>query len=210
MKNCIEKIRTQKKISRQELADQLKMTYQNLSNIEKNISNLNSDHLEKICNILNCTISELYGEQEYSEKNTEIIQLKYYENVYASAGNGCFNDKEDYEYFNFDKEFLNKINIRNNYENIMIIRATGDSMYPTINVNDLLFVDVSKKEIRNNNIYIFNEDGVLKVKRLLKENPTVQELKIVSDNTFYNSYILDLKTTQTLICGQVVYYGKLV
>lgn len=210
MKNCIEKIRTQKKISRQELADQLKMTYQNLSNIEKNISNLNSDHLEKICNILNCTISELYGEKEYSEKNTEIIQLKYYENVYASAGNGCFNDKEAYEYFNFDKEFLNKINIRNNYENIMIIRATGDSMYPTINVNDLLFVDVSKKEIRNNNIYIFNEDGVLKVKRLLKENPTVQELKIVSDNTFYNSYILDLKTTQTLICGQVVYYGKLV
>lgn len=209
MKNFIKGIREKRRISINEVADKLKMTYQNASDIEKNKVMLSSKYISPLCEILNCTISELFGEKEYSEKNTEIIQLKYYENIYASAGNGCFNDTtETYEYFNFDKEFLNKINIVNNYHNIAIIKATGDSMYPTINSNDLLFVDISKKEIRNNNIYVLNENDVLKVKRIIKDTPFSTDLTIMSDNSFYKSYILDFERTQALICGQVIYYGR--
>ena len=214
MKNNIEKIRRKLKLSIDEIAPKLGMTFQNFRNIELGKTELKRKYEEDLANIFGCSVEDLYEENIdinnlKENKKSNMIKLKYYD-LSASAGNGCFNDIENYEILNIGEDFLNKIGITN-YDNIAIIRAKGNSMYPTIHDGDLLFVDINKKEVYNDRIYIIREDDLLKVKRVLKESPTSEKITIKSDNHIsgeYPPYDLKIDGCQNIICGMVVFFCR--
>ena len=185
-KNNVKSIREAKNIKVQYMLDKLGMTRQNYWNIENNKTNITQENQEKLCKIFNCSINDLYDENislnDLKEnKKSNMIKLKYYD-LSASAGNGCFVDSENFEVMEVSEKQLNEMGIKGNYQNIQVIKAKGNSMYPTIHDKDLLFVDTEKKEIFNNKIYIIREDKLLKVKRVLKKSPLDDEITIKSDN----------------------------
>lgn len=68
-------------------------------------------------------------------------------------------------------------------ENIFWLTATGDSMSPVINDNDIVLLDVSKTEITNGGIFLFEINGQQFIKRLRLR--VTGELDIISDNSSY-------------------------
>ncbi|MCX5590901.1 S24 family peptidase [Alcaligenes endophyticus] len=84
---------------------------------------------------------------------------------------------------------------------IKIIVAAKDSMVPTINPDDLLFVDTSVQEYLGESIYILLHGNELVCKRL---SLVGKHLTVISDNTAYPSWPWDERPDATRIVGRVL------
>ena len=138
------------------------------------------------------------------ETETEgYIRLDYLD-IQSSAGPGkvadayppliqSLNVLEDWALQSFGKNAVEKIKIINN---------CGDSMCPTIQDGDILFVDVSRIAFEAEGIYVLDWNGRLLTKRLVAQQDG--RLAIISDNSSYQpEYINEKNIDSLVICGQV-------
>ena len=86
-------------------------------------------------------------------------------------------------------------------EHIKIVRAVGDSMQPTINDGDFVFVDTSSQSMTSDGIYVISSAAGLAVKRL--QNNFTGEIIVRSDNKAYDPLTFNLADLHLL--GRVVY-----
>lgn len=210
MKNCIEKIRVKKRISRVELAKSLHMTYQNLFKIERNKAGITSDRLDDFCNILNCTVAEIFGQIDYTiSENKKMIKVKFYE--YMDKDYKIF-ETTDLKNMFLPEDFFRVLGIER-YNNILCLKNSEKSMEPTISNGDFIIVNEDLKKIANNKIYLINENGTLKIKRIKQNNPFIDDVVIMSDNQIdgeYPPYTLKVAQAENIILGQVVFYGRII
>ena len=89
----------------------------------------------------------------------------------------------------------------NKSRNIKVIIAAKDSMVPTINPNDLLFVDTSINDYSGEAVYVLLHGGELLCKRL---SLVGKDLKVISDNKSYESWLWIDRPEETRIIGKVV------
>ena len=86
-------------------------------------------------------------------------------------------------------------------EHIRIVRAIGDSMQPTINDGDFVFVDTSSQSMTSDGIYVISSAAGLAVKRL--QNSFTGDGIVRADNKAYDSLSFSLSDLHLL--GRVVY-----
>lgn len=88
-------------------------------------------------------------------------------------------------------------------EHIKILRAGGESMSPTINPGDLIWLDTSYSTPTADGLYLLNTSGDVVIKRL-QINPFDNSIEISSDNKAYKSFTLsDYKSLN--ICGKIIF-----
>jgi len=98
-------------------------------------------------------------------------------------------------------EAMKQIGSANRNNNVKVIVAIKDSMTPTINPNDLLFVDMSVKEYRGEAIYILLHGGELLCKRIQLVG---KDLVVISDNKAYEPWKWQDRPEETQIVGKVL------
>ena len=131
------------------------------------------------------------------------IHLKLLD-VKAAAGTGVINSEypESINLISVSENWARK-NIGNNLNSISIITVIGDSMSPTFEDGDLLFVDEKVNYYTSEGIYVVSSFSGLKVKRL--ELSINGELRVISDNKNYPIDIFKDEEINSLnICGKVV------
>lgn len=133
------------------------------------------------------------------EKN-DTKTLRYFEDVYASAGYGVENSNENFTPVSIDTEFMKILGIP--VGNFDLIKVYGDSMEPFANNGDFVIVN-RQAEPKNNDVVIANIDGEVYIKKLLK-NPIKKELKLTSLNDFYQDIVLSEDEAERLIIIGVV------
>jgi len=84
---------------------------------------------------------------------------------------------------------------------VKIVSAANDSMAPTIEPDDLLFVDTSTVEYMTEGVYLLVHDGHLICKRLSRPG---KDIIVSSDNPHYNSWKWSDRPEQTRIVGRVL------
>lgn len=141
------------------------------------------------------------------KKSQNIINIPYFEDTYASAGSGIINYDETPIVMSFDINFLRVfLKITGSLNNLHIINAKGDSMEPTINGGELLYINPYENEqsVISGCIYVINYDGDIFVKRVDK-NPVTKSLTLISDNPKYEP--IKIEATDLINCkiiGRVV------
>lgn len=85
-------------------------------------------------------------------------------------------------------------------EHIKIVRAVGDSMQPTINDGDFVFVDISNQSMGSDGIYVLFSETGLSIKRL--QNDYNGNVAIISDNKLYN--VRPIPLNEIKILGRVI------
>ena len=127
--------------------------------------------------------------------------VPYYPDIKASAGNGYLNsDSSDIEIISLPKVVVDqKVTIGK----IDAIRVHGDSMYPTIKENDIIFVATNRREIQDNRIYVIRYCDEIRVKRLFKRRG--EKFLVRSDNTIYPDEEISYDDEAVSILGQVIY-----
>ncbi|MEW5970250.1 MAG: S24 family peptidase [Pseudomonadota bacterium] len=202
----LKEIRSFVKKTQQELADSLDITRSKVSDIEAGNQKITTELAEKISKVFNISFEWLLtgeGHMFSSLASDNFFNIKYFPHVKSAAGSGCINHDETIEYIPFPKIYINNI-IKVSPQNLNVICVSGDSMYPTIQDQDLILIDRSIDNLSKEGIYTFRQAENLQIKRLqIIEN---NNIKVNSDNKFYDSYITTLKDIE--IIGIVVWYGR--
>lgn len=136
----------------------------------------------------------------------DLIAVPRYD-VGASAGPGAFADGEvPIAHLGFDPRFLKQLSGAKPSD-LSIIRARGDSMYPTLADGDDIMVDrsVAGTQLRDG-IYVLQREDTLVVKRIAV-HPANRRLTISSDNSSYPTWQDCAPDTVTVI-GRVVWAGR--
>ncbi len=139
----------------------------------------------------------------------ELVMIRKLE-VQASAGSGALavQDEDEsgaLEFIALQASWLRAKNI--NPSACRILTARGDSMEPTIRDGDVMIIDTSIDQAKDNMIYIFVFDGMVFVKRLHKR--MTGALLLMSDNPLYPAEEIAVGDVQNLhIAGRLVWAGR--
>lgn len=117
------------------------------------------------------------------EETEKFARVRFFSDIYASAGGGATNYEEDNEFIEFEREFLQILGISCKAEELQVLNVRGDSMEPNIEDGSLIFLDTTQKEFKRGGIFVLNTPSGTFMKRLqLKTDGT---LELISDNALY-------------------------
>lgn len=132
--------------------------------------------------------------------STDKYWIKYYPSVSVSAGGGAYEADQNYESLALPPYFVNMLGGKDNLKNIDAINVIGDSMEPTLNSDNIIFVDKTKNDPSRDGIYAFTTTHGLFVKRIQRR--VDGKLDIISDNKDYPAQILSKNDLD--IVGRVI------
>ncbi|EMT6577827.1 LexA family transcriptional regulator [Providencia rettgeri] len=167
------------------------------------------DKMEQVASTVHSTPVYLdYGVDIYGsfgeEQERDTVTVRQIE-AFASAGNGYVNNPfpEIIRSIEIPKERVYELFGRNSLDGVVIINADGDSMSPTLNPKDLLFVDTKIEQFTGDGIYVFNFEGSTFIKRLQRVKG--RKLAVMSDNEFYPPFYIEDHEMHELY-----FHGKLI
>ena len=134
---------------------------------------------------------ELLNNIENNHK-TDVVNVPFYEDIYASAGAGAYNEElTPTQKLTFSENFLrNMLNIID-FAGLHIITAVGDSMQPTIFDGDKLFVlPLRDHNINDGGVYVISTPFGVLVKRVYIY-PVEQKIILHSDNPDIKDEVLE-------------------
>lgn len=200
--NLIKQLREARKITQVELAKRIGMSKGNLSQIEKGTIGTSQDNLKKIAEVLECSVGQLLG--EVSITSDIVYNIRYYSDIEDIFKN------QEYDFINVSDKLLKLLRI-SDYKNLVISKSNEKNMEPIISKNDFMIIDLNKKDIANNKIYLIYELEKLKIKRIQRLSPFDTTVTIKSENEIdgeYPPYTVSIEKAKEMILGQVVFYGR--
>lgn len=132
--------------------------------------------------------------------STDKYWIKYFPEVSVSAGGGAYENDDNFESLEVPAYFINMLGGKENLKNIDAINVVGDSMEPTLNDDNIIFLDKTKNDCARDGIYAFTTVHGLFVKRIQKR--VDGNLDIISDNKDYPSQVLN--NSDIKIVGKVI------
>ncbi|WP_257906060.1 S24 family peptidase [Campylobacter lari] len=133
-----------------------------------------------------------YKNSKNSLKNSNMVNFRYFPDVYAAAGYGNLNESEYYEIISLDAKFVVDflgLSARANYD---IIKIFGNSMEPYLLDGQFAIVDFKKNDlslVKNTDIVIISIDNELFCKRI-KKQPLLNKFILASDNKEYDDIVV--------------------
>ncbi len=142
----------------------------------------------------------LYGQDPSTviESTNRFAYVRYFSNVNASAGGGAPNEDELGDSLMIDESLLDKLGMFVSPKDLEAINVVGDSMEPTLSEGDVLFIDVTNKDIDKDGVFVVGSNHGVFVKRILKR--VDGNIDIISDNLDYS--------TQTMSPEEMTIVGK--
>lgn len=139
--------------------------------------------------------------------NENVLMIDSFSSINVSAGFGSFNEgvtKPD-EQTPYSAALLRKLGVNPKYA--AVFWADGISMRPTIDDGDQMLVDLKRKEIKGDKIYLVQNGSSVWVKRVKIRWDGVD---LISDNREeYPPIILSKDEAENLqVIGQLVHLGK--
>lgn len=203
-----------------QLAEMSNCSPQTIMRLEKGKISLSEDWIIKLAKIFECKPYELLknngGVEDYTHKNNpSLIYIEKFE-VEGSCGDGMQVYFEDISgLIAFDSSYIKSLTA-SNPKQLKMIKAKGDSMFPTFRDGDPILIDTSFKDISNGGMFAINIEGSLRLKRI-QYNPFSKSVKIISDNKtaiggdrVYPDFEIQTKHEETplTVIGKIIWSGS--
>jgi phage repressor protein C with HTH and peptisase S24 domain len=125
--------------------------------------------------------------------------------VAASAGDGAIVDAEPVvAHMALSRDYL-RSEIGSAAKNLKVIKVQGHSMEPTLNHGDLVMIDVTKRDLNFDGLFVVRFGDALQVKRIGR-SPTRGQVELISDNPAYGRR--DWAVDDLDPIGRVLWVGK--
>ncbi|PID47094.1 MAG: phage repressor protein [Proteobacteria bacterium] len=191
----------QKKVYDKDVADILGINKLTLATMKKR-QKIPYGQILDFCAKRKISINWLFYNQIIDSLKSEtekFIRVRYFRDIYASAGGGAENYDLQEEFLHVDWQTFSCMNVLD-AKSIEAINVIGDSMEPTLDDQNVVFVDKSQTNINKGGIFIVSTPGGLFIKRLqIKSDGTID---LISDNKSYG--VENVRIEDVTILGRVV------
>ncbi|EKJ5151963.1 S24 family peptidase [Campylobacter coli] len=147
-----------------------------------------------------------YTNSKNSLKNSNMVNFRYFPDVYAAAGYGNSNESEHYEIISLDAKFVVDflgLSAQTDYD---IIKIFGNSMEPYLLDGQSAIVDFKKNNlslVKNADVVIISVDNELFCKRI-KKQPLLNKFILTSDKDYDDIVVAEDDFNRCKIIGVVV------
>ena len=125
--------------------------------------------------------------------------------VSASAGDGAMVGYEAVAYsLAFPAAYLERLTATS-ARNLMIISVNGDSMLLTLMNNDVVMIDISKKNVDFDGLFVFRYGEALHVKRVTRSRNKGHVLAISDNRALYDP--IEYRMDEIEVVGRVIWRG---
>lgn len=189
------------KVFDKDVAEALELSQANFATM-KNRNKIPYSNILDFCALKKISINWLLYNQSPNSlvDSTDKYWIKYFPEVNVSAGGGAYDAEEDAESFEVPSYMIHMLGGKENLKNIHAINVVGDSMEPTLNSDNIIFIDKAKKDNFKDGIYAFTTNHGLFVKRIQRRVDGA--LDVISDNKDYPKQVLSPNELQIL--GKVI------
>jgi phage repressor protein C with HTH and peptisase S24 domain len=174
-------------LTQQQLADRIGVTKGTISAIENAKWGASTDTLQKLADVFGCSLDDLFSEypedasvggklpaRRAVKQRTALDPARYvfvrkYDDVRGGLGSGKFN--EDHVEVSGTHAYRLDMILAKGWrpEALVVIRAEGDSMTPTVNDGDVVLVNTDETAIVSGLLYAIEDpDNGVRIKRLRK------------------------------------------
>ena len=175
-----------KRVYDKDLAEYLGINHISLATMKKR-GKIPYDKVLDFCAKRKISINWLFYDQAVDSTRDETekyARIRYFNNIYASAGGGAINYDEESEYIRIDARILEKLNYTpNDSKHLEAVNVIGESMEPTLKDGNVVFVDKEKRDIQKGGIYLLLTENGLFIKRV--QYRVDGSCDIISDNPVY-------------------------
>ncbi|AGE91772.1 XRE family transcriptional regulator [Photobacterium damselae] len=201
------RIRNEMGLSQEELGNMIGVTKSTISQWELGKAYPRRKRLLQLSDIFDvdesALISSSITKDDKSQIDCECLQgirrIPFYRDVRVSAGYGSINEDEPFELVH-----IKDLPVNGNWDNLLCVTVSGDSMEPVLKDGSLVVIDTSITHIIDGGIYVFRQDDLLRVK-VFKYNKG--KIRVVSYNPSYNDEVYLYDEINCLnIVGKVVYF----
>ncbi len=206
LKDVLSKDGKDGKVFDKDVANALGLSQVNFATM-KNRNKIPFSNVLDFCALKKISINWLLYNQNPSSllDTTDKYWIKYYSSVNVSAGGGAYEAEDFYEKLEVPAYFANMLGGEQNLKNLEAINVVGDSMEPTLNSDNIIFLDTTKKDLSKEGVYAFTAVHGLFVKRIQRR--VDGKLDIISDNKEYPIQIVQKNEIEIL--GKVIgSFGK--
>lgn len=184
----LKKIRREKKLTQQQLADSIGVSKTSIIYWEKDENIPKHESLVQLAKVLNVTTEHLlYGFMniEVWDSNTPLdddeVEIPFFKDFSFACGSGSISEAmaNETRKLRISKSTLRNLSISK--ENALAATVVGDSMSPTIKDSDTIHVDIGRKTIKDGKIFAICFGGLFYCKRLY--NLPFGGVRITSDNS---------------------------
>ncbi|MCT7908444.1 S24 family peptidase [Arcobacter lacus] len=172
--------------------------------VTKSRDSIPYENIIKLCQEKNWSLDEiLLGKVPHNiTQNIDddsVYLVDYLEDTFASCGAGG----ESYESkrkIKIDKTFIDALKPSGMSYNIEAIRASGDSMEPTIADGSIVIIDKNDTNFSRSGIFVLRTEAGLLIKRLSRN--INGDVSVVSDNSVYHIDVI--KANNLTVFGKVL------
>ena len=199
--NQLARIRQERGLSQQDLAEKLNTTSVSIGRYEREDQRLTLPLLRRLAKVLEVTVAELAGETRAAGDHVAVPVF----DLRAAAGAGAFaNDAPVTQQLMFREPWLRRI--ASDLKQLFVIEISGDSMWETLHDGDHVLIDRGQTNPRREGLYVIRIDDMLQVKRI-SMHPVTKLLTVKSDNPAYPTYD-NITPEDIAIMGRVVWIGR--
>jgi transcriptional regulator with XRE-family HTH domain len=184
----------------------------NLYQKEKGIRPLTNRDIRIISQKIGCLESDLKGNTEiyknYSDASFKIVNKIDILQIVGKELSEINNSNNAIESYVIDEKFLKS---STGSENILILKCCNNFMYPLIEQNDDVFIDLNVKKFFNNGIFLIKDiGGGYVLKRVFKKeiHKDVITMNYINTSQLFQETEVDEKYFNNNVVGILVYLGK--
>lgn len=204
-------IRKARGLSQSDLADMVGVNQSTIQRAETMHASAKMETYERCAAALSVPLAALFGADPIAVEDglpapngSALVPIH---DVHASAGDGAVVDGEDQiGSLAFPRDYLTRLT-RSHPRHLKIISVKGDSMLPTVADDDLVMLDLSKRDLSYDGLFVIRDNGdALQVKRVGRASQP-GAVTIISDNRqLYPPVERSLQHIEVI--GRVIWHGR--
>lgn len=176
-----------------------------------------SKHLHLIASALGTTVSYLVGDTDDPLENApappsvndlaeqlNLALIPQLELGYSMGGGSVFDDYHHVGFRTFDRDWLRSVS-RGGFDQLFVARGEGDSMQPTLMNDDMVLIDTSQRDIRQQDRIWAISYGDLGMIKRVRRTPGGTYL-IMSDNPVVSP--IEAVDGEMHVVGRVIWIGR--
>ncbi|HAS6087887.1 TPA: helix-turn-helix domain-containing protein [Vibrio vulnificus] len=203
-----DRLKTQRKLkglTQKSIAQSLVLSKVAISRWERGHSVPSGDILKALAKILEVDVEWLLTGKNNSECES-VALVDFYNDVFASAGNGHSNENEMTEQYPLPVGVVNN----EGKKNLACIRVTGKSMMPVLADGSIVALNTNKKTIRDGMMYVIRQGDLLRVKILIEtpENIIIRSYNPDFKDEYFAKHAVSESDEGFVIVGQVIWHSS--